>query len=104
MFKAFGDPVKIKRGFPVELEKHMLRPFNGTGNKLREKHDIKRIYAKMPFCFLVIPVYLNGIAHRLEGMKRQSDRKQIWTGKVWDFQLQIPLTGWKGFRSENYSI
>jgi len=45
----------------------------------------------MPLRFLVSPVYLNGIAHGLEGVEREADREQY--GQVFQFKGMVQQVG-----------
>ena len=62
--------------FFVELVQYVLRSLYGTGDQLGVKHDIQCIGPKFPFGFLISSVYLDGIAHGLECVKAQTDRKE----------------------------
>lgn len=58
----------------------MLRPLNGSGNQLREKHNIKGINTEMPLSFLPAFVDLYGIAHSLESVEGKPDREENMQG------------------------
>jgi len=52
-----------------------LGPFNRTGYQLRIEHDIEGVNPEVPFCGIIPPVDLDGIAHCLKSMKGQTDRQ-----------------------------
>src|SRR5690349_1178258 len=54
----------------------MRGPLNGTGDELWKKHDVESVHAEMPLRLLAPVIYFKGIAQRLEGMKRKSDRQK----------------------------
>ena len=63
-----------------KLTEQVLRPFDRAGDKLGIEHHIERVYSKVTLGLLISPVDLDGVAHCLKSMKRESD---------WQYQLQI---------------
>jgi hypothetical protein len=59
----------------MKLVQNMLRPLDGARHQLRVKHHIQCINAEMFLRFLITTIYLDGIAHGLEGMERKTDRQ-----------------------------
>src|ERR1700761_7075621 len=66
----------------MKLGQQFIGALDRPGNHLRKEGYVERILQKIFFRRNPAPVDLNGVAHRLEGMKRQpnrqNDRQQGW--------------------------
>src|SRR5690606_4434368 len=73
--KATDKTSPFERVVAIELREKHLRSYNRTGNKLREKGDKNRKAEQGGFRSNLASVDVECIAHRLEGVKRNSYRQ-----------------------------
>ena len=71
--QTIGDARGIKIVRLVELVEQILRSLDWSGDQLRIEHHVECVNSKMPLGTLVAAVDLDGVAHRLECVKRQAD-------------------------------
>src|ERR1700678_2325402 len=59
----------------VKLGQELQRALNGSGNHLRKEGYLERVLPQVLLRRYPAPVDLNGVAHRLKGVKGKSDRQ-----------------------------
>ena len=70
---AAGHGIVIEVVFLAKLVQQILRPFDGAGHELRKEQHVQSEDAEIALRRLVPTIHLDGVAHRLKGVKGEAD-------------------------------